>query len=247
MIKKSSLLALVLAAASFSHGATTAYITWDNSADTDKWTVAGITSSGTALSMFGENAKVTVTAQYNAGGAFAIGGAGTAWNAGLPEDAMMNGQVTESFASVYARDGSITVSFTGLENGVYNLSGLMARGNNNVANMLVSVTAGGVEYGNNASYATNTGTAASTPGDWTSMTVGQPAFSGTTNAGALYMDLANIQVTDGTLTLTINGTRDGNANNAALTWIALQQVPEPATCALSVLGFGTLLLRRRRS
>lgn len=46
----------------------------DNSADTDKWTVAGITSSGTALSMFGENAKVTVTAQYNSGGAFAIGG-----------------------------------------------------------------------------------------------------------------------------------------------------------------------------
>ena len=96
----------------------------------------------------------------------------------------------------------------------------MARGNNNVANMLVSVTAGGVEYGSNASYATNTGTAANTPGDWTSMTVGQPAFSGTTNAGALYMDLTNIQVTDGTLTLAINGTRDGNANNAALTWIA---------------------------
>jgi hypothetical protein len=79
------------------------------------------------------------------------------------------------------------------------------------------------------------------------MTEGQPAFSATTNAGALYMDLTNIQVTDGTLTLTINGTRDGNANNAALTWIALQQVPEPATCALSLLGFGTLLLRRRRS
>jgi len=140
----------------------------------------------------------------------------------------MNGQVTEAFSSVYARDGSITVAFTGLDNGVYNLSSLMARGNNNVANMLVSVTAGGVEYGSNASYATNTGTAANTPGDWTSMTVGQPAFSGT-------------------LTLAINGTRDGNANNAALTWIALEQVPEPATCALSVLGFGTLLLRRRRS
>ena len=145
MIKKSSLLALILAAASFSHGATTAYITWDNSADTDKWTVAGITSSGTALSMFGENAKVTVTAQYNSGGAFAIGGPGTAWNAGLPEDALMNGQVTEAFSSVYARDGSITVAFTGLDNGVYNLSSLMARGYTNVANMLVSVTAGGVE------------------------------------------------------------------------------------------------------
>ncbi|MCD8065033.1 PEP-CTERM sorting domain-containing protein [Akkermansia sp.] len=248
MIKKSSLVALVLAAASFSHGATTAYITWDNTADTDKWTVAGLNPAGaTDLPMFGENAQVTVTAQFNAGGAFAIGGAGTAWNAGLPEDAMMNGQVTESFASVYTRDGSITVAFTGLDNGVYNLSSLMARGNNNVANMLVSVTAGGVEYGNNASYATNTGTAASTPGNWTPMTEGQPAFSATTNAGALYMDLTNIQVTDGTLTLTINGTRDGNANNAALTWIALQQVPEPATCALSLLGFGTLLLRRRRS
>ncbi len=245
MIKKSCFLALILAAASLAHGATTAYITWDGSANTDKWTVAGIGSpGGTSLSMFGENAVVTTTSQVDS---FGLGGDGTIWNAGIPENALMNGQVTENFKSLYANKGYIEVSFTGLENGTYNLSSLMARGNNNVANMNVSVMAGGVEYGNQASYATNTGTAANTPGSWSSMTTGQPAFTATTNAGALYMDLTGIQVTDGTLTLKITGDSPGNAVNKAMTWMVLQQVPEPATCALSLLGFGTLLLRRRRS
>lgn len=209
------------------------------------WTVAS-QSGDTLLSSLGTGAKVTTSTTAGAG-AYGVGGAGTVWSAGLPTGAASS--ITEPLGSLYARGGNITLSFTGLENGFYDLSCLMARGNNNIAGMAVSVTSAGREWADASSFAVNMGTAGSTAGTWTGMSTGTPTFAGTTNAGALYMDLSRIQVTDGSLTLTIRGTVNGTANNTALSWLSLKQVqvPEPASTLLACGGFLVWGVRRRRS
>lgn len=209
------------------------------------WTIAAM-SGDTLLAGLGSGAKVT-TSTTAGSGAYGVGGSGTVWSAGLPTGAASS--ITEPLGSLYARGGNITLSFTGLENGFYDLSCLMARGNNNVAGMSVSVTAAGREWADASSFAVNMGTAGSTAGVWTEMSAGTPTFAGTTNAGALYMDLSRIQVTDGSLSLTIRGTVSGAANNTALSWLSLKQVqvPEPASALLACGGFFAWGLRRRRS
>lgn len=75
------------------------------------------------------------------------------------------------------------------------------------------------------------------------------ASSATANKG-LYSSVENIVVgEDGTLTLTIqgNGSSSSSYGRTALNYLALTQVPEPATAALSLLGAAALFLRRRRA
>ncbi|MCD8061541.1 MAG: hypothetical protein LUE13_04280 [Akkermansiaceae bacterium] len=51
------------------------------------------------------------------------------------------------------------------------------------------------------------------------------------------MDLTGIQITDGTLPLKITGNSKGTAVNKAMIWMVPQQVPEPPSCTLFLLGF----------
>ena len=78
-----------------------------------------------------------------------------------------------------------------------------------------------------------------------------PGNAGTSSATAnkgLYSSVENIVVgEDGTLTLTIQGNGSSSYGRTALNYLALTQVPEPATAALSLLGAAALFLRRRRA
>ena len=79
------------------------------------------------------------------------------------------------------------------------------------------------------------------------MTPGNAGTSSATANKGLYSSVENIVVgEDGTLTLTIQGNGSSSYGRTALNYLALTQVPEPATAALSLLGAAALFLRRRR-
>ena len=149
--------------------------------------------------------------------------------------------------------GSFTVTFSGLAAGEYALSIFGGfTGKDVFAGQTWTI---GNADASNAVW-TSFGTDAS--GDWAEISsvtgdnsgVLTPANASTSSATAnkgLYATVENVVVgEDGTLTLTILGDGSSTYGRTALNYLALTQVPEPATAALSLLGAAALFLRRRR-
>lgn len=150
--------------------------------------------------------------------------------------------------------GYFTVRFIGLTAGEYSLSifgGFTGK----------DVFAGQIWRVENADASnavwTSFGTDAS--GNWTEISsatgndsgILTPGNAGTSSATAnkgLYSTVKNIVVgEDGELVLSIGGNSTSSYGRTALNYLALTQVPEPATAALSLLGAAALFLRRRRA
>ncbi len=161
-----------------------------------------------------------------------------------------------------AYDGSVgvlTLTFTGLENGVYSMDvfgGFV--GKDCLAQMTVTITGGGsVEWLNvNAtndegqwidSNYTLSGNSVVIDSVDSIKSSGNNQSSYSSVAKGYQVTATNIEVTDGTLTLKLEGQGWYNSYaRTALNGVALQMVPEPTTATLSLLALAGLAARRRR-
>jgi opacity protein-like surface antigen len=87
--------------------------------------------------------------------------------------------------------------------------------------------------------------------DFSSVTLNGQKFNVSSTGAVEFQSLANFAVTGGTQTLVVSGTSGGNgsfAGTLAFAAGAAAAVPEPASWALMLLGFGGLgaVLRQRR-
>lgn len=146
-----------------------------------------------------------------------------------------------------------TITFTGLESGYYDLSvlgGYMGADNMTTA---ITLTLGSADitettWASADLGSSSTGNAAGVASlKQTTTNNSVPATEGYT------FDVSQILVTEGTLTVTIDGTsNNGNRtplNGLALTWTAAapsDNIPEPTTASLSLLALAGLAARRRR-
>ena len=157
--------------------------------------------------------------------------------------------------------GVFTLKLTGLDNGVYALNvfgGLV--GKDNLAEMTITIAGGGdsVEWSNvrstdgngdwvNDSYTLNSSAVTISSIDSINANNNpQSYYSGT--AKGYQVSATNIEVTNGSLTLTVSGQGWNNGYaRTVLNGVALQMVvPEPATATLSLLALAGLASRRRR-
>ncbi len=176
-------------------------------------------------------------------------GTGAVWNGNIPEGTAGD----EAKGSIYARTRDIVLTFTGLAAGVYDLSLLAARGNNNVADTQF-ILGGSSESLDDIGWETyrnggsSWGSAVSATGASTATETG--------SAGALGMNTEASKIlvgADGTLTLTIKymGTGSHGGNNVALNFMTLERtgdlpIPEPSTAMLGLLALAGTSARRRR-
>ena len=147
--------------------------------------------------------------------------------------------------------GIISVEFSGLAVGTYELSALSARTSGNMAPTTWVITMGGTawtskDYSSNAAYyvcdmSTKT---------WGNAIKGQPVISKSTTGAATYSTFTiNVTQANTTLKLTLQGVNNAAASdnaNKAIQFAALKVVPEPTTATLSLLALAGLAARRRR-
>lgn len=147
-----------------------------------------------------------------------------------------------------------TLTFTGLAAGEYSLSlfgGFTGKDLFSAQTWSIS--------GANASNATWSSFGTDAHGNWTGMATATGGNSGVLKPGnasdnvdtsankGLYSTVDHIVVgEDGTLTLKLQGDGTVGYGRTALNYVALTQVPEPATATLGLLGLASLCLRRRR-
>lgn len=166
-------------------------------------------------------------------------------------DSFRDGLLTQTSSG----GGFFTVTFTGLAAGEYSLSIFGGfTGKDVFAPQTWSIGGADVSGATWSSFSTDSN------GTWTQLPEANGASSGTLAPGnasngsdpnankGLYSTVDHIVVgEDGTLTLTLQGNGSaGSFGRTALNYLALTQVPEPATATLSLLGLAALCLRRRR-
>ncbi len=152
-----------------------------------------------------------------------------------------------------ANGDTYTMTFTGLESGYYDLSVLGGYVGVDSMTTAITLTLGGADVSETT---------------WSSVDLGSTSTGSATGVATLQQttannsapttegytfDVSNILVTDGNLTVTIDGaSNNGNRtplNGLALTWTAAapsDNIPEPATATLSLLALAGLAARRRR-
>lgn len=141
--------------------------------------------------------------------------------------------------------GIITLTFAGLNKGVYDLSALMAKTTGDLSATTFSLTL------NSAAAGSTVTSYQYTSSGWTS-TGSSTGFEAMENnkPGAAFVDFSGINVTENnsTLVLKLTGTptSDSTKNLKSLQFVTLTYVPEPATATLSLLALVGLAARRRR-
>lgn len=146
-----------------------------------------------------------------------------------------------------AGTGFYTLTFSGLQAGVYSIIGMGGySGNDTMSSVTVSLGSNATANWSSQSATSNGWTTNATATSSNSINFANSAGSG--NHG-YYFDAQNIVVgEEGTITLTIQGTGNAGYGRTPLNFISLsgEAIPEPTTATLSLLALAGLAARRRR-
>ena len=146
-----------------------------------------------------------------------------------------------------AGTGFYTLTFSGLQAGVYSIIGMGGyNGNDTMSSITVSLGSNATANWSSQSATSNGWTTNATATSSNSINFANSAGGG--NHG-YYFDAQNIVVgEEGTITLTIQGTGNAGYGRTPLNFISLsgEAIPEPTTATLSLLALAGLAARRRR-
>ena len=142
-----------------------------------------------------------------------------------------------------------SISFNNLETGYYDLSVLGGyMGADNIASA-ITLTLGDADTSKTTWSSADLGSSSTGSGSGVASLKQSTSNNTAPTTEGYTFDVSNILVTEGTLTLTIDGSSAYNQrtplNGVALTWRSAP-IPEPATATLSLLALAALAARRRR-